>query len=385
MVKESGVFEQTQGLEYRVECLTTELQHSRLLLQQAEASKVVQRSEEDVAMLAQQEGVIGKTKADLAYMKKELIESRSKNAAAEDDLNTVKGTVETMTNQSNALNNEIESLNLIVKKLTEQLEEMTIKANHLEGLVAQMEAEPGVEARSKVEIADLKAELAASQLEVKTKFDDILGLRDLLRLEKETVQQKEIDISRLQGQVSFIEEEMDQLKTNSGDVDGLQAEINALRNRLNLVVDELEVTRGDNMKLSSELQQQQLLYSELKKMRGRGEEVELLQQAQRDVVAARDAAEEYHQQWRRTEQQVEILTKKMGEATQMKEQPVTATETDPGAEAAVTAPASYSRSKLMPSEAVMANIGSLKLYEILLGLLFLSIIISWNPYTILPF
>ena len=30
--------------------------------------------------------------------------------------------------------------------------------------------------------------------------------------------------------------------------------------------------------------------------------------------------------------------------------------------------------------AVMANIGTLKLYEILLGLVFISVIISWNPY-----
>ena len=274
--KEASEFEHHQGLEYKVECLDTELQHTRRLLQQAQANKVVQRSDEDIAMLAQQEDAMAKLKTDLAYMKKELIESRSRNAAAEDDLNTVKGTVETMTNSAKALNNEIESLNLTVKTLTEQLEEMTVKANHLEGLVASMEAEPGVEARSKIEIADLKAELAASQLEVKTKFDDILGLRDQLRLEKETVQQRDIDISRLNGQVSNIEEELEQLKKGSGDVDGLQAEINALRNRLNLIVDELEVTRGDNVKLSSELQQQQLLYSELKKMRGRGEEVDLL-------------------------------------------------------------------------------------------------------------
>merc|ERR1711974_224863 len=147
------------------------------------------------------------------------------------------------------------------KQLREQLDETTVKANHLEGLVANMEAEPGVEGKSKVEIADLKAELAASQLEVKTKVDDILGLKDLLRLEKETVQQKEIDISRLNGQVSFIEEETEQLKKSSGDVDGLQAEINGLRNKLNLVVDDLEVTREDNVKLSSELQQQQLLFN----------------------------------------------------------------------------------------------------------------------------
>ena len=388
VVKETGQFEHQQGLEYQVECLNTELQHTKMLLNEAEANKVTQRSEEDIALLAQQESNIDKLKAEVAYMKKELIESRSKNAAAEDDLNTVKGTVETMTNSANALNNEIESLNLTVKQLREQLEEMTVKATHLEGLVANMEAEPGVEGKSKVEIADLKAELAASQLEVKTKVDDILGLKDLLRLEKETVQQKEIDISRLNGQVSFIEEEMEQLKKSSGDVDGLQAEINGLRNKLNLVVDDLEVTREDNVKLSSELQQQQLLYNELKKMRGRGDEVELLQQTQRDVVSARDMAEDYHTKWQRAEQELESFKEErqrlLREAAQLRSsQGAVSSEKCEDAPhnliSEPTAPAAASGSRLMPSEAVMANIGSLKLWEILLGLLFLSVVISYVP------
>lgn len=385
VVKETGQFEHQQGLEYQVECLSTELQHTKMLLAESEANKVTQRSEEDIAQLAQQEDTIGKLKTEVAYMKKELIESRSKNAAAEDDLNTVKGTVETMTNSANALNNEIESLNLTVKQLREQLDETTVKANHLEGLVANMEAEPGVEGKSKVEIADLKAELAASQLEVKTKVDDILGLKDLLRLEKETVQQKEIDISRLNGQVSFIEEEMEQLKKSSGDVDGLQAEINGLRNKMNLVVDDLEVTREDNVKLSSELQQQQLLYTELKKMRGRGDEVEMLQQSQRDVVAARDMAEEYHGKWQKVEQEAESLREEkqrlLREAAQLRSSQDIASEiceeVAPCASSPPTQPASGNR--LMPSEAVMANIGSLKVWEILLGLLFLSVVISYVP------
>ena len=93
MVKETGQFEHQQGLEYQVECLKTELQHTKMLLAESEANKVTQRSEEDITQLAQQEDTIGKLKTEVAYMKKELIESRSKNAAAEDDLNTVKGTV----------------------------------------------------------------------------------------------------------------------------------------------------------------------------------------------------------------------------------------------------------------------------------------------------
>ena len=62
MVKETGQFEHQQGLEYQVECLNTELQHTKMLLAEAEANKVTQRSEEDIAQLAHQEDTIGKLK-----------------------------------------------------------------------------------------------------------------------------------------------------------------------------------------------------------------------------------------------------------------------------------------------------------------------------------
>ena len=42
------------------------------------------------------------------------------------------------------------------------------------------------------------------------------------------------------------------------------------------------------------------------------------------------------------------------------------------------------RTRVLAGEALMGRVGSLRLYEILIGLLFISVIISWNPYT-LPF
>ena len=43
---------------------------------------------------------------EVSYIKKELIDARSRKAAAEDDLNTVKGTVETLNNSVNSLSME---------------------------------------------------------------------------------------------------------------------------------------------------------------------------------------------------------------------------------------------------------------------------------------
>jgi len=394
VVKDADQFEYKQELEYKVQCLSTELNYCRMQLEDAEANKVVERSDADIHLIETQDANIIKLKDEVSYFKKELIDSRSRKAAAEDELNTVKGTVETITNSSKALSNEIDGLNETVKLLTKQLEEETVRANHLEVLVAAMEAEPGVEAKSKVEISDLKSELAASQIEVKSRIEEILVVKDQVRQEQEIVQQKEIDISRLNGQVQFIEEEMEQLKLQGGDISSLQAEINSLRNKLKLVVDELEVTRGDNVKLSNELQQQQILYSELKKMRGRGEELDLLQQAQRDVVEARDMAEEYHGYWQESKSELGRLGEEkirlLRENAQLRSSKTLSVETSESSTvvqetpaSSISAPATSIAAKGMAaSEAVMANVGSLKLYEILLGLLFISIIISWNPYTL---
>ncbi len=46
------------------------------------------------------------------------------------------------------------------------------------------------------------ATLALTKAEVKMRMEEILKLKNQLRLEKETVQQKEIEISRLHGQVA---------------------------------------------------------------------------------------------------------------------------------------------------------------------------------------
>ena len=379
-----------QELEYNIECLSTELSYCRAKLEQAEANKSVERSEEDVKLLEEKDQHIVKLKDEVSYYKQELIDARSRKAAAEDELNTVKGTVETLNNSSTALNSEIEQLNATIKQLNKNLEEETGRANHLDTLVAAMEAQPEVEARSKVEITDLKSELAASQQEVKTRLEEIQVVRESLREEREVVQQRDIEVSRLNGKVQFLEEEIELMKSRGGDISGLEAEMNTMRNKMKILNEELEISRSDNVKLSSELQQMQILYSELKKMRGRGEELELLEVAQRDVVEAREAAESYHASWQQSLEDVKILQQQndclMTENSKLLEtqhtaRPMAEEEARPEAgEAVEAAPALLSKT-VAAGEAVMANIGTLRLYEILFGLLFISVVLSWNPFT----
>lgn len=134
-----------------------------------------------------------------------------------------------------------------------------------------------------------------------------------------------------------------------------------------------------------------VLYNELKKMRGRGgEELELLEAAQRDVVEARDAASQYkagleHLKAENSELLAEIATLKTVKSvihepvmTQSPETVSVETKEDVIEEAARSSP--LLKRTMAAGEAVMANVGTLKLYEILLGLVFISVIISWNPY-----
>jgi len=382
VVKDQDNFAYKQELEYRVECLETELAHARQQLEAAEASKVVVRAEEDIAAIAELQAGEAKLKEDVAYVKKELIDARSRKAAAEDELNTVKGSVETMINNINSLTNEGENLKKSISELTEKLAEKTREAEHLSGLLASLEAQPGQDEKAKIQIADLRAELAAALAEVKARNDEILDIRNNVRLEREVVQQKDIEISRLNGQVQFMEEEMTIAKNASGNVDTLQAEINLLRNKMNLVVDELEVTREDNTKMGEELHQQQVLYTELKKMRGRGEEFDLLQQAQRDVVNARGMAEDTHCQLMEARDNLNKMAEEkmriMREMAQLRSSTTRDVGTTNGGMVNNEPIYAVVNKRVEPHEALFSRVGSLKIYEVLLGILFISVMISWN-------
>ena len=135
-------------------------------------------------------------------------------------------------------------------------------------------------------------------------------------------------------------------------------------------------------------------------MRGRGEELELLEAAQRDVVEARDLAEEYHAAWQLAQADLEKLKEeknillsenallKSSSSHQVEVQSSGASVKSEETKSLITSSEIVSESSASPlmtktksaGEAVLANIGSLKLYEILLGLVFISVIISWNPY-----
>ena len=55
-------------------------------------------------------------------------------------------------------------------------------------------------------------------------------------------------------------------------------EVEDLRQRLSKIQNDFNISVSENERLADELTRQQALYTELKKMRGRGEEMDMLQQ-----------------------------------------------------------------------------------------------------------
>ena len=106
LTKEKEMNEAHQELLYRIECLETELDNANKVIEEQKSQVVVQRSEDDIAMIAQQEGQIKSLTEEISYYKQELIEARARKSASDDELGTVRGKLETMENQITTLSNE---------------------------------------------------------------------------------------------------------------------------------------------------------------------------------------------------------------------------------------------------------------------------------------
>ena len=69
----------------------------------------------------------------------------------------------------------------IITGLEESLDIKTKEAEHLQSLVTKMEATPGQDEMNKVQIADLKGELAKSEETLKFQTEELLQVKKDLR------------------------------------------------------------------------------------------------------------------------------------------------------------------------------------------------------------
>ena len=88
--------------------------------------------------------------------------------------------------------------------MEESLDIKTKEAQHLTELVDKMESSSTHDEMNKVQISDLKSELAKSEETLKIRTDELFQSKKDLRVKDEEIQQREIDISCLRGQVESL-------------------------------------------------------------------------------------------------------------------------------------------------------------------------------------
>ena len=106
LTRERETTEMNQTLQYRVECLESEVAEARDIIEEQQGQVVVKRSDEDIAKIEEQEGVIHNLQQEVGYVKKELIEARAHKSASDDKLSTVQDKIETLQNNINSLTDE---------------------------------------------------------------------------------------------------------------------------------------------------------------------------------------------------------------------------------------------------------------------------------------
>ena len=95
-------------------------------------------------------------------------------------------------------------LKKVITGLEESLDIKTKEAQHLSELVDKMESSSTHDEMNKVQISDLKSELAKSEETLKIRTDELFQSKKDLRVKDEEIQQREIDISCLRGQVESL-------------------------------------------------------------------------------------------------------------------------------------------------------------------------------------
>merc|ERR1712029_1092594 len=223
-------------LKYKVDLLESELGQARMMIDdQAAATQTEQSLPEDVAKISEQQISIQKMGQDLARYKQELIEARAHKSASDDDLGNVKGQLETMQNQITSLSEEGNRLRRERDEIGSELVLMRGERDHLGQLVTKMESSSDQDERNKAQIDDLREQVAKCEGTMDSRFvctagaiaeksEEVLAEKRSCRQKDEIIQQREIEISCLRGQVHNLTEEKNTLSDQSFDVATTQEE-----------------------------------------------------------------------------------------------------------------------------------------------------------------
>eukprot|EP00094_Tigriopus_californicus_P001080 TCALIF_01045-PA protein Name:"Similar to Adpgk ADP-dependent glucokinase (Mus musculus)" AED:0.27 eAED:0.27 QI:205/0.53/0.35/0.64/0.92/0.85/14/0/1299 len=416
LIREREAQESRQKLDIQVEQLKNQLDQAETALEEQKSKIVIQRSEEDIEQIAKLEDHIGKLQHDIAYLKQELLEARARKSASDDELRTIKDKLETLENSITSLTNEGLRHRKQISELNEALEEKSKEADHWEKLVGEMESSLSQDEMTRVQIQDLRDELHGAERNLKLRQDDLLYLKNGIKSRDETIQQLEIDLSCVRGQVTNVmtkvihdlehndlheediddhdgsdsdtltfvasdddgdgsrdpdifvqnvEEELQITKDETSYVTNIKDENAQLKQRLVDLQDEFNYAQDHANHLTDELARQQILYSELKKMRGRGEEIDQIHEYKQELKALYERLSDMEQRDHHQRKQIQTLEQDRLEMT---------------AEVTETRRLLARNPHLSPAEAAMHTVGNLKVYELILGLLFLFVLFTYGIF-----
>ncbi|XP_059087343.1 sarcolemmal membrane-associated protein-like isoform X2 [Tigriopus californicus] len=365
LIREREAQESRQKLDIQVEQLKNQLDQAETALEEQKSKIVIQRSEEDIEQIAKLEDHIGKLQHDIAYLKQELLEARARKSASDDELRTIKDKLETLENSITSLTNEGLRHRKQISELNEALEEKSKEADHWEKLVGEMESSLSQDEMTRVQIQDLRDELHGAERNLKLRQDDLLYLKNGIKSRDETIQQLEIDLSCVRGQVQNVEEELQITKDETSYVTNIKDENAQLKQRLVDLQDEFNYAQDHANHLTDELARQQILYSELKKMRGRGEEIDQIHEYKQELKALYERLSDMEQRDHHQRKQIQTLEQDRLEMT---------------AEVTETRRLLARNPHLSPAEAAMHTVGNLKVYELILGLLFLFVLFTYGIF-----
>jgi len=369
--KERDHIEKQTELKYKVDLLESELGQARMMIDdQAAAAQTEQSLPEDVAKISEQQISIQKMGQDLARYKQELIEARAHKSASDDDLGNVKGQLETMQNQITSLSEEGNRLRRERDEIGSELVLMRGERDHLGQLVTKMESSSDQDERNKAQIDDLREQVAKCEGAIAEKSEEVLAEKRSCRQKDEIIQQREIEISCLRGQVHNLTEEKNTLSDQSFDVATTQEENCRLLANLERLQSDSDGAAGEKNRLRDELKQQQMLYNELKKMRGRADDMAIIEEMYQELNDAKQNIQYKENVIKELSISQEELIE---EISQLKYHQ---NLSNPTTQSSIKQSNNILHGK-SAGEVALIPVGSLRVYEVMLGLCFVSIMLNW--------
>uniref|UniRef100_A0A0K2V9X4 Putative LOC100881837 [Megachile rotundata] n=1 Tax=Lepeophtheirus salmonis TaxID=72036 RepID=A0A0K2V9X4_LEPSM len=384
--KEKEDEETRRELAYKIEVLEHNLSKARSTITEYETQKdkQVQRDPNDVKKIIDQEAMIDKFNKDLSHYKQELVEVRAHKAASDDELSTKWGQIETLENSIASLSDEGDRLRKNLDILEKESKEASAENLRLSNLVNQMENSSSQEEMFKVQVNDLKNELAKAEMNLKCKVREALEASNESKRKDEIIQQKEIELSCALGQVQNAQEEILIHSKNAINLKALEVDNENILKQLSHAITNVNNVTSERDFLSKELSEVQFLFDEYKSTSGKEEEIELIQKLKEEALSAKKISHKLEQQldlWRNESDDLkDEKIRLLREVAQLKRESgieeTTSNLLDPKNSPSINE-VDAGESKLTTSEAALIKVGHLRVYEVILGVFFISVILNY--------